>query len=74
LDDGSHSYKRFLLDSDGELHIMAEYPKSNFANEYVFREIMRKFDPYVFFMKEPVEVESMDSDTLSDVYWNSYNG
>jgi hypothetical protein len=74
MDDGSDSYKRFAVDSDGELHIMVEYPKSRYGDEYMFSQIMGKFDPDVFFMKEPVEVESMDLDTLSDVYWNSYGG
>lgn len=74
MDDGSYSYKRFAVDSNGELHIMAEYPKSQYGDEYMFSQIMGKFDPYVFFMKEPVEVESMDLDALSDVYWNNYDG
>jgi len=39
----------------------------------MFSQIMGKFDPGVFFMREPVEVDSMDLATLSDVYWDSYN-
>jgi hypothetical protein len=74
MDDGSDSYKRFAVDSNGELHIMAEYPKSQYGNEYMFSQIMGKFDPEVFFMKEGVEVDRMDLDTLSNVYWNNYDG
>jgi hypothetical protein len=72
MDDGSDSYKRFFVDANSKLVILAKYPKSNFANEYVFREVIRKFDPDVFFIKEPVEVDHMDLATLSDIYWNSY--
>lgn len=74
MDDGSDSYKRFFVDANSKLLILAEYPKSNFANEYVFREVMGKFDPETFFMREGVEVDSMDLDTLSDVYWKNYDG
>lgn len=74
MDDGLDSYKRFVVDSDGELHIMAEYPKSRYGDEYMFSQIMGKFDPYVFFMKDRVEVDSMDLATLSNVYWNNYDG
>lgn len=74
MDDGSDSYKRFAVDTSGELHILAEYPKSRYGNEYIFSQIMGKFDPYVFFLKEPVEVESMDLDILLNVYWNNYGG
>lgn len=73
MDDGSDFYKRFAVDSDGELHIMAEYPKSEYGNEYVFREIMGKFDPETFFMREGVKVDSMDLATLSHVYWKNYD-
>jgi hypothetical protein len=72
MDDGSGSYKRFAVDSNGEQHIMAEYPKSQYGDEYTFSQIMGKFDPDVFFMRDGVEVDSMDLATLSDVYWNSY--
>ena len=73
MDDGSDSYKRFVVDSDGELHIMAEYPKSKYGDEYTFSQIMGKFDPDVFFMREPVEVDSMDIATLKDIYWSTYD-
>jgi hypothetical protein len=74
MDDGSDSYKRFAVDSNGKLHIMAEYSKSKYGNEYAFREVMGKFDPDVFFMRDGVEVDSMDLATLSDVYWSNYDG
>ena len=38
------------------------------------RKLGGKFDPDVFLMREPVEVESIDLATLSGVYWNNYDG
>jgi hypothetical protein len=74
MDDGSDFYKRFHVNANGKLIILAKYPKSDYANEHVFRDVMGKFDPETFFMREGVEVDSMDLDTLSDVYWKNYDG
>ena len=73
MDDGSDSYKRFAVDRSGKFYILAEYPKSEYGDEYMFREIMGKFDPDVFFMRDGVEVDSMDLTTLSDIYWSTYD-
>ena len=73
MDDGSDSYKRFYVNVQNQLSIMGTYPKSDFANEHVFRDVMGKFDPDVFFMRAGVEVARMDIATLHDVYWNNYD-
>lgn len=72
MDDGTDSYKRFHVNANGKLIIMAKFPKSDYATEWMFRDVMGKFDPDIFFMREGVEVDSMDITTLHDVYWNNY--
>jgi hypothetical protein len=71
MDDGSESYKRFRIEND-EFYIIGEYPKDKYKDEYMFREIMAKFDPYTFFMRQAVEVDKIDIDTLHDIYWDNY--
>ena len=72
MDDGSAFYKRFHVTANGKVLILAKWSKSDYATEYMFRDVMGKFDPDTFFMKEGVEVDRMDIATLHEVYWDNY--
>ena len=72
MDDDSGFYKRFHVNANGKLIILAKFPKSDYATEWMFRDVMGKFDPETFFMREGVDVDRMDIATLHDVYWDNY--
>ena len=45
-----------------------EYTKAEYRGYEHFVGVMSKFDPYTFFLKKPIEVQTIDSEALEKVW------
>jgi hypothetical protein len=50
------AYKSFTLWPSGKLTMEESYPKARYRDLEHFQGVMGKFEPYIFFLKEPVEI------------------
>lgn len=58
------AYWAFLLTADNRLDLDHEYPKGRYRNLEHFQGVMGKFEPYVFFLTEPLEVDPLTYQAL----------
>ena len=65
IDDGD-VYRSFTLRENNELRFNRDYPKERYADYDTFATIFGKFDPYVFFLKEPVEIDDLTFENLRE--------
>ena len=72
MDDGSEAYKRFAVNQWGEIFIEGTYPKKIYGGRINLANIIRKFDPDLFFLSEPIEVDRLDYNELKDLYTKHY--
>lgn len=69
-DDGK-AYVSFVM-NDGSIVAGHEYKKKDYKDYEHFVGVMSKFDPYVYFMKHPVEVDAINEEVLEKI-WEDLN-
>ncbi len=72
MDDGSDSYKSFVIDKDDQVRILWEYPKEKYGGYTKFGEIIGKFDPDTFFLNQPVGMEELTYKGMNKIYFLNY--
>ena len=73
IDDGP-SYFSFTALNGEDVELGYEYRKEQYADYETFAAIFGKFDPYVFFLKEPVEIEELTFESLQEAARKNGNG
>ena len=72
MDDGSETYKRFVVNQNNEVYIQLVYPKESHGGRIKFAAMMGKLDPYTSFLREPPEVDKLDYYGLKELYEKHY--
>ena len=62
------NYVDFTLPSSGKIKLNYKYKKADFGDYEHFAAVMGKFDPYVMFLKNPINVDSVTVEELDRVY------
>jgi hypothetical protein len=62
--EAGEAYWTFQLTADDRLDLEHEYPKENYRDLEHFQGVMGKFEPYVFFLTEPLKVDPLTYEAL----------
>jgi len=72
MDDGSETYKRFVVNQNNEVYIQLVYPKEKYGGRIKFATMMGELDPYTSFLREPPEVDRLDFYGLKQLHEKHY--
>ena len=57
----------FAVGPDDRLDLEQTYPKERYRDLAHFQGVMGKFEPYIFFLRKPVEVEAVSFKALKEL-------
>ena len=63
IEDGP-CYFSFTALKGEDVELEREYQKARYWDYETFAAVMGKFNPYIFFLKEPVEIEALTFESL----------